>query len=97
MNHEHNHHHHHHHHKPAGGNETENSLTFQDKLIKRIEHWVDHNEEHVGNYREWAKQSGENEFQDVAQLLEETATAAAGVSRKLEKILKAIKLSNENA
>ncbi len=89
-------HHHHQHHEPVAGDDTKESLSFQEKLVKRIEHWIDHNEEHVGNYRDWARRCGEKGFQEVVELLEETAGTAAGVGQKLEKILKTIKTSNKN-
>jgi len=42
MTHEHNH-------------EIHNSLTFDEKLVKLLEHWIKHNDDHAENYRDWAK------------------------------------------
>ncbi|MBW2739526.1 MAG: zinc transporter, partial [Deltaproteobacteria bacterium] len=35
------------------------SLTFDEKLVKLLEHWIKHNDDHAENYRDWAKKTKE--------------------------------------
>jgi hypothetical protein len=82
------HHHHHHghphhnHHEKRSGN-----LSFEDKLVKRIEHWIGHNTDHASTYREWADQTARHGFPVVSDLLEKAALATDDLSRLLEAAL----------
>jgi len=51
------HHHHHHHHDHD--HEIESTLSFDEKMIKLLEHWVKHNDDHAETYRGWAKKAKE--------------------------------------
>ena len=78
----HSHHHGHHHHDTHAAN-----LPFEQKLVKRIEHWIAHNADHARTYREWAQQTAENGFPAVASLLETAARSTTDISGLLEEAL----------
>ncbi len=71
----------HHHH------ENESQLSERDKLIKRIEHWIKHNEDHKNTYMEWAEKTRGMNLEDVASALEEVASLANKQNELFEKIL----------
>ena len=86
MTHSHNHsrphHHGHHHHDTPAAN-----LSFEQKLVKRIEHWIAHNADHARTYREWAAQTAENGLAEVVPLLEAAARTTLEISSLLEEAL----------
>lgn len=47
-----------------------------DKLRVLFPHWIEHNSEHAGEFREWAERAGEarNALVDAARHLEEANT-----------------------
>ena len=63
--HEHDHHHHHH--------DSGDTLTFEQKMIKLLTHWVRHNDDHADNYRDWAGKAAEAGMAAVAADLEAAA------------------------
>lgn len=65
--HDHDHGPHHHHHDSV------ETLTLDQKMIKLVAHWVRHNDDHVANYRDWAKKAADAGRADVAAELEEAA------------------------
>ena len=65
MTHHHHDHAHHHHH------DIKSDLTFTEKLIKLLDHWVKHNEDHADTYKDWAEKAKDNELTEIAELLEE--------------------------
>jgi hypothetical protein len=77
-----NEHHHHHgrHEHPHRDQDIEIAVDFEDKLMKLIDHWVKHNEDHVKNYREWARRAEENHFEAVSGLLERVAEKTSEIS-----------------
>lgn len=77
--HEHHHHGHDHHH-----HEVKSELSFDEKLIKLLDHWLKHNGDHAGTYREWAERARQNQLDDVATLLEEVCDLTAEINVKFE-------------
>jgi len=73
----HNHHHDHHH-------ESQTAMSFEEKLVKLFEHWVKHNNDHAGTYREWAKRAKENDMAQVCALLEDAADITLSLNKKFE-------------
>lgn len=71
--------HHHHHHS-----DRDSSLSSRQKLVKRLEHWVAHNDEHAQTYREWAQRATEMGMHPVSERLEEAAQATAAINRALQ-------------
>ncbi|MGD8584727.1 MAG: hypothetical protein PVH65_10100 [Chloroflexota bacterium] len=57
-------------------------MNEQEKLRILIPHWIEHNEEHAGEFRRWSEHAGEA----VADVLE-AAAAMAQVNNSLAKAL----------
>lgn len=86
--HEHHHHRHHHHeHHGVSSSDPQSALSEKDKLIKMVEHWIHHSEEHARSYREWAKRANHLGHGQVYSILEEVASATEFQNRNLEKVL----------
>jgi len=80
-------HHHHHHH------DVKSDLTFEDKLIKLLEHWLKHNADHAGTYREWAERARKNNLSQVADLLDQVSAMSGDLDDKFREALALIKKS----
>ncbi len=74
--HDHGHHHDHHHAKAE--------MTFEEKVLKLLEHWIKHNDDHADTYRGWANQAKENHLEAVAAIIEEAAEMNLAVNEKFE-------------
>ncbi|MFO7751065.1 MAG: hypothetical protein R6V54_13330 [Desulfobacteraceae bacterium] len=87
--------HHHHHHDDDNHSSTghghQDPLSFNDKIAKLLEHWIDHNNSHRDNYLSWAGKAEEEALSRAASLLKEAALASDTVTEKLEAALKTIK------
>jgi rubrerythrin len=83
----------HHDHAHPQGQEAASPLSFEEKLIKLLEHWIRHNEGHVSSYVEWARKAEASELTDIGRLLyeaaDETLTASAKFDEALELLRKA--------
>ena len=77
MTHEHNH-------------EIHNSLTFDEKLVKLLEHWIKHNNDHAENYRNWAEKTKEKGMVDVDLLLHDAVDMTELISNKFKEALELI-------
>ena len=71
--------------------ETHNSLTFDKKLVKLLEHWIKHNDDHAENYRDWAEKTKEKGMIDVDLLLQDAVDMTELMSNKFKKALELIK------
>lgn len=71
---------HHHHHS----HEVKSELTFDEKLIKLLDHWLKHNEDHAGTYMDWAEKAKQNRMETVGALLEEVCELTAEISEKFK-------------
>ena len=71
--------------------EIHNSLTFDEKLVKLLEHWIKHNDDHAENYRDWAEKTKEKGMNDVGLLLEDAVDMTELISNKFKKALELIK------
>ena len=73
--HGHDHHHGHaHHHAP---------MSFSEKLVKLLDHWIQHNDHHAEDYRKWAQDARENGQIEVADLLDAAAELTCSISHRL--------------
>ena len=84
--HGHSHDHHHDHAQPSDG-----TLSFEDKMIKLLEHWIKHNDDHADSYRDWARKAQSHGMAEAGELLSDVAEMTAGITGKFEQILAAIK------
>jgi len=76
--------HHHHDH------EIQSSLSFDEKMIKLLEHWIKHNDDHAQTYRDWAQKAQEKNKIKTALMLEEAAEMTLSISKKFESAKKLI-------
>ena len=60
------------------------------KLSVVIEHWVEHNESHMGEYKRWAQTAGELGLDSVKAEIEEAMKKISQSNEHLEKALKGI-------
>ncbi|QTA92129.1 hypothetical protein [Desulfonema magnum] len=84
--HDHHHHDHHHHH-----HEHQSELSFEEKMTKLLEHWVNHNDDHAQNYRDWAEKANENNMAKVSDLLKDAADMTLEISKKFEQATEIMK------
>jgi len=60
------------------------------KLSVVIEHWIEHNESHMGEYKKWAHTAGELGLDLVKAEIEEAVEKLFQSNKHLEKALKAV-------
>jgi hypothetical protein len=60
------------------------------KLSVVIEHWIEHNESHMEEYKKWAQTAGELGLNLVKAEIEEAVGKLSQSNQHLEKALKAI-------
>ena len=58
------------------------------KLSIVVEHWIEHNQSHMGEYRKWAQTADELGFEMVKAEIEEAIEKLSQCNRHLEKALK---------
>lgn len=90
--HDHGHHHdhgdHHHHHDH---DQSSVSLSFAEKLTKLLDHWIQHNDHHVEDYRKWASEARENDQAAVAEQLDAVADLTDTISGHFRKAAENVK------
>jgi hypothetical protein len=70
--------------------ESHTDMPFNEKLLKMLEHWIKHNEDHAVNYRNWAEKAKTKGEEDAGRLLEEAAEMSIAVNDRFEKALAAL-------
>ena len=75
-----------HHHK----HDVQSILSFDEKMIKLLEHWIKHNDDHAQTYRDWAQKAKEKNKNKAALMLEDAAKMTLSISRKFESAIKLI-------
>jgi len=81
------HHDHDHHHD---NHETNATIPFDKKMVKLLEHWINHNTDHAETYREWAKKAKENDMEKVLVFLNEAAEKTLEINIIFKKALSLI-------
>lgn len=74
----------HQHHDSSG------TLSFEEKMIKLLQHWLKHNEDHAATYRQWAERADQESMPATGRLLMEAADASRTVNDLFQKALKQI-------
>lgn len=77
----------HHDHTHSQDREVASTLSIEEKLIKLLEHWIRHNEGHVGSYIEWARKAEASHLADIGRLLYEAADETLSASAKFDAAL----------
>ena len=70
----------HHHDHRHGRSHPHTPLSFLDKLVKLLDHWVQHNDHHAEDYRKWARNAREHRQTTVAELLDSAAELTDTIS-----------------
>ena len=60
------------------------------KLSVVMEHWIEHNESHMGEYKKWAQTAGELGLDKVKAEIEEAVEKLSQSNKHLEKALKSV-------
>ena len=60
------------------------------KLSIVIEHWIEHNESHMGEYKKWAQTAGDLGLDRIKAEIEEAVEKLSQSNKHLEKALKAV-------
>ena len=76
--------HHDHQHNSGHKDNPPAALAFDEKLIKLLEHWIRHNQEHAQTYSDWAEKAAADSKREVAILLEEAVSLSMDLRRKFE-------------
>ena len=84
MTHHHDHDHHNHHH------DVKSDLTFEEKLIKLLDHWLKHNADHAETYREWAQRARSNNLPQVGALLDDIGDMTRAIDDKFLEARKSV-------
>ena len=79
-------HHHDHDHAP-----THAPLTFTEKMAKLLDHWIQHNEHHAEDYRQWAQEARQNNQVVVAEQLESAAELTETISGRFRKAAETVR------
>ena len=88
------HHHHHHEHAHAHG-PVDGELTETQRLLKRLHHWIHHNDDHAANYIEWAAKIEAMGLVAAAERLRTAAELTHAISREFEAAAAAIQQDEE--
>lgn len=79
---------HHHNHNENHSHESEALVSNKEKIVKILNHWIKHNDDHTENYIKWAGiAKGENLF-EVANILEDISKMSKEMNFLFEKALK---------
>ena len=90
MTHHDDHHHKHHHHHDHHEHDVKSELSFDAKLIKLLDHWLKHNGDHAGTYKDWAEKARQNQLDAVAALLEDVCDLTEEINAKFESAAKLV-------
>lgn len=58
-------------------------MSFSEKLVKLLDHWIQHNDHHAEDYQKWARDARENGQIEVADLLDSAAELTGTISGRL--------------
>jgi len=76
--------HHHHDH------DIQSILSFDEKMVKLLEHWIKHNEDHSRTYRDLAQKAKARNKNEAALILEDAAEMTSAISKKFESVIRLI-------
>ena len=81
----------HHNHEHDHTHEIQSTLSFDEKMIKLLEHWIRHNDDHAETYRDWAIKANETKMDEAGSFLEDAAEMTLVISKKFEEAAELIK------
>ena len=78
------HHHDHDHHHHGHSHDTSGEMPFEEKLARLLAHWIKHNDDHAGSYRDWAGKARNGNQGDVADVLDQVAEMTEEITTKFK-------------
>jgi hypothetical protein len=60
-------------------------MSDKEKLVKLLDHWVAHNNDHADNYAQWSGKAEEMGLEQAARLLKDAADLTHAISDKFIK------------
>ena len=83
-------HEHHHGHEHDHNHDVQSNLSFDEKMIKLFEHWIKHNDDHAGTYKDWSKKAKDNNLEQVSSIIQEAAEMTVQINDKFREALKSL-------
>ena len=71
--------------------DTVSSMTMGEKLVKLLDHWVTHNQDHANTYETWAVRAEEDGMPEVAALLRQAGSMNLDINRIFQEAASKIK------
>jgi len=78
--------HEHHHH-----DDVKTELSFEEKIVKLLAHWIKHNDDHALTYNDWAQKAKDNQMPEISKALDSAAEATRVLNEQFEAILRSMK------
>ena len=67
--------------------DSRSDLPFDEKLLKLLNHWIKHNEDHALNYRNWVEKAKAKGKDETGVPIEEAAEMSLAINEKFEAAL----------
>jgi hypothetical protein len=67
--------------------DSHSDLPFDEKLLKLLNHWIKHNEDHALNYRNWVEKAKAKGKDETGLPIEEAAEMSLAINEKFEAAL----------
>lgn len=83
------HHHHDDHEHTHHHNQSE--LSFEQKVVMLLEHWIRHNDDHAESYRDWSKKLADNRMDQIGDLITQAAQQTDEITRLFKQALDRLK------
>jgi len=64
-----------------------NEMPFEEYFLKTLNHWINRNQDHALNYRNWAEKAKTNGQKEAGALLEAAAEMSLAVNKRFHKAL----------
>ena len=80
------HHHHHDHHH----GDIKSDLSFEEKIVKLLEHWIKHNKDHADTYMQWARKAKDHGMEEIGSLLDVAAQKTVSANEEFNTALKVL-------
>ncbi len=61
-----------------------------EKLKKLLNHWIEHNKEHINNYKRWSDKALELNKKELSEILERVSEETGKINRLFEKAIEKI-------
>jgi len=84
---------HHNNHKHHHSHEDEKNISNKEKIVKLLNHWIKHNDDHTENYKKWAQIAKSENMLELSEVLEDIAKKSKDMNVLFEK---ALELSNDS-